>query len=798
MKRQNRFESFLLAAALAALTGAVPALSATLKDVAVLAGDTSSTVQHNEASIAVNPLNSQQIAIVAFSGNWGAGTNAPVWKSDDGGNTWRRVPQLPQPAPFQSGPGDQKIAFDRNGNLYVAELALDSMNNIFDYVYRQNGAADADMAVGASYGDDQPHLDVDKSSGACQDRLYSPWLNTNIGPNRSNVETSGDFGGTVSAVAAGDNSSFANRTTRIALASDGKAYIVYKTREGAVSSTFEKAHFNVKRSDDCGATWNALGTGGSSVTGATQIQTFFTNSFGAGPLTQRARSSDAWIAVHPASGDVYVSYVRNDASGFGQVYVARSTDDGVSWTSTRVTDGTHHSAFSEVAVTEDGAIGVLYLDFDTTGTTTYRHRFAQSHDHGTTWTDEILQSMDPSGFPNIGLSAIEWGDYEGLTTAGSTFYGVFTGASIGRATAQYDPIFFRAGPEPQIQVPGGVALGKTCLGAASTGALNVCNTGKDDLIVSSITSSAPAFVTTMPSAGFPVTISHDFCFPFQVVLNAATTGAQSATLTVASNDPKNPSTPVQVTGEGTEPDIRVTGSTDFGVASAWHPTEKVVSVCNTGACDLQVAAASINCTDFKVINNPLPAVVSHDFCLDLVVGFKPILPGLHHCELTITSNDPDTPNVTRTLTARTPAFFSLHAGLAQPHGALSSVAKQGSTFNLDFLYPVRPRLAWDLRLGTSKFDGRAGHPDTSVWTFSPNIRYTFNPAAPVRFFLNGGVGAYHFDPGQFEAGGNLGLGLNVPAGPRFAIEATYNYHWAFTASPTLRFSQIQAGLLISF
>jgi len=190
--------------------------------------------------------------------------------------------------------------------------------------------------------------------------------------------------------------------------------------------------------------------------------------------------------------------------------------------------------------------------------------------------------------------------------------------------------------------------------------------------------------------------------------------------------------------------------------------------------------------------------VSHDFCLDLVVGFTPILPGRHHCELTIASNDPDTPNVKRTLTARTPAFFSLHAGLAQPHGALSSVAKQGSTFNLDFLYPVRPRLAWDLRLGTSKFDGRAGHPDTDVWTFSPNIRYTFNPAAPVRFFLNGGVGAYHFDPGKFEAGGNLGLGLNVPAGPRFAIEATYNYHWAFTASPTLRFSQIQAGLLISF
>ena len=68
----------------------------------------------------------------------------------------------------------------------------------------------------------------------------------------------------------------------------------------------------------------------------------------------------------------------------------------------------------------------------------------------------------------------------------------------------------------------------------------------------------------------------------------------------------------------------------------------------------------------------------------------------------------------------------------------------------------------------------------------------------MRLFVNGGVGAYHFDPGNFEGGGNLGLGLNVPAGPRFAIEATYNYHWVFTASPTLRFSQFQAGVLFSF
>jgi hypothetical protein len=79
-----------------------------------------------------------------------------------------------------------------------------------------------------------------------------------------------------------------------------------------------------------------------------------------------------------------------------------------------------------------------------------------------------------------------------------------------------------------------------------------------------------------------------------------------------------------------------------------------------------------------------------------------------------------------------------------------------------------------------------------------NVRFTVNPAAPVRFFVNGGPGLFHFTPGDVEGGFNLGAGLNIPAGRRFAFEGTYDYHLAFTASPNLEFSQFQAGLLISF
>jgi photosystem II stability/assembly factor-like uncharacterized protein len=356
---------------------------------------------------------------------------------------------------------------------------------------------------------------------------------------------------------------------------------------------------------------------------------------------------------------------------------------------------------------------------------------------------------------------------------------------------------FTKTPMPEIQVPG-LELADACVGGGSAATLEVCNTSLGELVVDDITSSNPEVSVTPPSAGYPVRISHDFCFPFAVRFAPAAAGARAATLTVSSNDSSFPSLEIDAAAAGTVPDVRLTGSTEFGVASAWSPAEKTVSVCNTGVCDLQVTGATIDCPDFEVVHDPLPAAVSHDFCLDVPIAFRPRLPGRHRCELTVASDDPDMPSIQRTLTGRTAAFFSLHGGLAQPHGALQGVARQGSTLNLDLVYPIRPQWAWDLRLGAARLDGRGANPDTELWVLSPNLRFTVNPAGPVRLFLNGGIGAYHFDPGDFEAGADLGLGIQVPAGARFAIEATYNHHWAFTASPTLRLSQVQLGVLTSF
>lgn len=412
-----------------------------IKDIATDALDPNNRAD-TEPSIAVNPLNTREIAIVAFSENWNPTTGAPVWKSSDRGRTWRKVFQIGQPA-ASGGPGDQKLDFDPEGRLHVAELDF----SLFDYVYRSTAGPDAPLAFGAAYGNDQPHLVVDGfPTSPFKGRLYSPFLDFTQPNPRSTVCWSVDRGVTMNCVGVGNNATFPNRTTRIAVAPNGKVYVVYKIREGLVPGTpFENVHFTVQRSDDGGVTWTGLGLPGVSVHGAPQVQTFFTTVFGnpAKGKVARARSSDAWIATDPMNGDVYVAYVQRAATGFAQIYVARSTDEGATWTSTRVTDGTHHSAYPEVAVTKRGIVGVLYVDYDDSGPVTiFRHRFVRSFNRGLTWSDRLLQNMDPGPLANA-ASGFLWGDYEGLGAVRNTFYGVFTGASEGRTTPQLDPIFFR-------------------------------------------------------------------------------------------------------------------------------------------------------------------------------------------------------------------------------------------------------------------------------------------------------------------------------------------------------------------
>jgi hypothetical protein len=183
--------------------------------------------------------------------------------------------------------------------------------------------------------------------------------------------------------------------------------------------------------------------------------------------------------------------------------------------------------------------------------------------------------------------------------------------------------------------------------------LTISNSGGCVLSVSGITSSSTEFQVAGVVV-YPLVIGAGASVAVPIRLDPTSLGAKNATITVSSDDPDTPTQDVSVSGNTPPGDIRVTGSTDFGDVCAGELAEKTVPVCNAGSCNLSVSSATIDCPDFTLINNPFPATVSPDSCLDLVIRFTPTSAGSKTCILTIISDDPDAPTVTQTLTANTP------------------------------------------------------------------------------------------------------------------------------------------------
>ena len=134
-------------------------------------------------------------------------------------------------------------------------------------------------------------------------------------------------------------------------------------------------------------------------------------------------------------------------------------------------------------------------------------------------------------------------------------------------------------------------------------------------------------------------------------------GPKSATFRVLTTDADTPMFDVAVQGNLPEPDIRISGSTDFGEMCAEDLNEKELEICNVGLSDLNVSSVSFNpaCTDFTLVNNPFPAPVSHDFCLPVTIRYTPSMVGIHACQLEIVSDDPDSGVVVVAVTGSTAA-----------------------------------------------------------------------------------------------------------------------------------------------
>lgn len=203
-------------------------------------------------------------------------------------------------------------------------------------------------------------------------------------------------------------------------------------------------------------------------------------------------------------------------------------------------------------------------------------------------------------------------------------------------------------------IPNAGNFGNVCVGSFKDLPLTINNAGTCDLLVNNITSSSGDFV--VPGVvTYPIVVHPGDSVAVPIRFQPAAIGAKVGTITVSSSDPNAPTRQIAVSGTAPTGDIRVTGSTDFGdVCADGKVAEKSISICNLGLCDLLVSSVTVNCPDFTIVNNPFPGIISHDFCVDVVIRFTPTSCGPKTCTLTIISDDPDSPTNTLTLTANTP------------------------------------------------------------------------------------------------------------------------------------------------
>ncbi len=427
---------------------------------------TTDTFNDGETSIAVNPLNRREIVISAFSGSWG--TNAPIWHSTNGGQTWTKRFTVPVPPGAGSGcPCDQTFDFGRNDVLFGTFLHT----NLFTGS-TTNPASSASWSwwiVGgnaqvtnlASTSPDQPWLLHNRGTGSgTNENVYVAYDDFTVSPVGMRVVAS--INQVPPQFAAGSDKFVGSASGAInpghRLANDRRNGWMYSLFQNCIVNCATLAanpktiEYKLNRSTDNGATWT-LNSSSTGIVVATADSTQPQPKFG---TVNALLGGVLHAAVDPETGDLYYVYGNRDASGNNRLAIRRVFDNGAGGVSigaeSFVVGGTVTAALPSVAVTPDGVVGVFYYTFNgmVSGFPQFTAWLAISTDRGTTFNSQSLATFLSPATDSCPSTNCErqrvFGDYQQMKTVGNCFFGAFTGngAAFGRSTSNNDPIFYKA------------------------------------------------------------------------------------------------------------------------------------------------------------------------------------------------------------------------------------------------------------------------------------------------------------------------------------------------------------------
>jgi hypothetical protein len=423
----------------------------------------------SEPSIAVNPANPNQIVMLSFSGSAPTGTNAPLWQSTDGGQTWTKSFSIPQPPGVSAIPSDQTLDYGRNNQLSLSFLncgagctnvvtgVTNNPGNAASFVWNQTAGVtqltNANTATSINNAD-QPWVLVNRDpTTAAQDDTYVAYDDFSVRNVRVAVSLGANPLNFTRDRQVGTFSAGINPGLRLAKdPSTGTIYALWQTCTANCGSANKTISYMLNRSVDGGNTWrlngNALGISIASGVSAQPTPKFGTVNFLLGGVEH--------AAVDPATGALYYVYGNQDASGNNVLAIRRITVNNAGTATigaqTFVTTGVT-AALPQVAVDTAGTVAVFYYTYDSISPApanipTFTTHVGISVNAAASFTNMNLSTFAspvPDDLQGAATNQRVFGDYVQMKSNGNCFHGVYTanGAAFGRPFADTDPIYFQ-------------------------------------------------------------------------------------------------------------------------------------------------------------------------------------------------------------------------------------------------------------------------------------------------------------------------------------------------------------------
>ncbi len=392
---------------------------------ASLSGETN---QDSEPFLAIQTANPQVMVASAFTPNPVSNQgNAPVYVSQDGGNTW--VLNAITPVQRMACDITHAMATGENhprGDLHAGTLACASGITLDESESNDVGSSTTMNVQSTRSNVDQPFVRALGVSNG--DRIYVGVNDFNqSGGHTATVDVSVDGGATYKSISIEARNTMGQDgpSVRPAVAGDNTVYAAFFGWRKFDGQTATSDVVVVR--DDTGATgptpFQALKDPSDNLPGRLVVKGVAIPWSNSPTLGQERIGSTLSIAVDPnSSSTVYVGWADQGSKGdIYTLHVRRSTDRGVTWSATDLPNTTIRNATNiALAVANNGVAGLLYQQF--TGSRWVTH-LVQSHKGFATVQDTILANV-PANTPTEQFLPY-LGDYDYLLSVGSEFRGVF-------------------------------------------------------------------------------------------------------------------------------------------------------------------------------------------------------------------------------------------------------------------------------------------------------------------------------------------------------------------------------------